>query len=932
MRSLEEEIEELEKLDKVRIESAGMRDQGRDVLRNVQSGWGVSTTKIEDAYVLKALCDRKKSPDPQLVAKLEDLTLDEILGNSEGLPVMRAARSMQALAAAPDSAFSEALLAFYYQIVREIYTADAPDWRIGGARAAAGGSASAYVTGECVRAILGFARTLENTSAFVKEVQSLRRRREQLKTRAIHPRWCTVEMERLKRDFYTSVVRLLDNIALKLELPVNGERPDLLTPATVDEFIEKAPERIARAVARTAAAFGSVIAKVDEYRNKEKAEGEEQDGAVPTEDAGGFCRSPAKKRYERSETGYAVAMGALRQGHASASAAAVLFSAPGSDADAAMGQLATMFQSVAEGVRRLIHPARTYLSTVLDRELAAASSQARPRWDPAEMAFAAASYGYATGSFEDDRLRRAGMCLSEELSERGRFRCGSSFHVSADGKRVDVLGAEVLRAFAQLLENVETVPVEDGLVRSMLLFFEDTRRTFRNLPGSYGWCFEQVQEPALPLRWVTAASVLTLDRLNRMLDARINARVFRHFSVKNGKDLKSPSLRNLFYPDYGLRHPDYVPQVEGSWTREESVAMTLERMRTHVLGLSRREKPVPPLFSLILYGPPGTGKTTLVEALAKSSEAPFVEITPSDIVSAGADVVERRARAVFKALSLLTRVVILFDEFDPVLRRRSPGDVEPSTVFSFVTPGMLPKLKTLHTEAKRRSVAYVLITNLIGVLDGAAVRSGRFDRKLGIYPPDPLSREGRLLDEALAFKERKDWPDDFEERVRTVVQKTGGAQMEDLAQEGWFRRPADSKSSPLKGSPFDYFGGGSTLAPVERPETEAKVQPPPCREAPTESDRAEEREYLQRVWLKDWENRIWNAGPETLETEMNTPLKGIDLRKEKIQPPAVYLTWDSPQNEPAPRFRLYVVPENGDGHTGDSRPNASPPSATPHSP
>jgi hypothetical protein len=41
---------------------------------------------------------------------------------------------MQALAAAPDSAFSEGLLYDYYEIVREIYTADVPDWCIGGAR------------------------------------------------------------------------------------------------------------------------------------------------------------------------------------------------------------------------------------------------------------------------------------------------------------------------------------------------------------------------------------------------------------------------------------------------------------------------------------------------------------------------------------------------------------------------------------------------------------------------------------------------------------------------------------------------------------------------------------------------------------------------------------------------------------------------------
>ena len=49
-----------------------------------------------------------------------------------------------------------------------------------------------------------------------------------------------------------------------------------------------------------------------------------------------------------------------------------------------------------------------------------------------------------------------------------------------------------------------------------------------------------------------------------------------------------------------------------------------------------------------------------------------MEVTPSDIIVGGAEAIERRAKTVFEALSLLTRVVILFDEFDPVLWRRKP--------------------------------------------------------------------------------------------------------------------------------------------------------------------------------------------------------------------------------------------------------------------
>jgi hypothetical protein len=883
--NLEDDIEELEKVDRLRIESASVRDQGRDALREYLRVVKVEEARapskvIVEAPLIKALCDRRKGPPADRVQELESLTAEKILYTTYDIPVLRAARSMQALAAAPDSAFSEALLVFYYQIVRELYTADAPDWRIGGARAAVGASASAFVTGECVHAILGFARTLENTGSFVEQLRLLRRRKEQLETRATPPNWCKVELDRLRRDFYTSVVRLLDNIALKLDQPENPEGRKLLPlrPDSIDDFIAEAPQRLGQAVSRTVDTFESVTKKIEEFRQMEGHLAREEDDWLSIKEGERLAEEPAsaigtlrrgqqQKHYQRSETGHSVALEALQQGLANAKA--VQECTAGGDLDLFLEKLAA-FKVVARRVRSLLHPAQSYLSTILDQELTAASSGGPARWDPAEMTFAATAYGFAAGNFQDERLRRAGRCLAAELSERGRFRSGRPFNIDREGGHYDVLGAEVLRVFAQLLEEVDEVPVEDGLVKRMLAFFEDTRKAFEEVPGFYGWSTENAREPAKASLGVTTHAVLALDRVNRMLDTRINARVFRHFTVKRDHDLKVPRLRDLFFPDYGLRHPAVAPEGETSWQGEESVALTLERLRTHVLGLSRREKPVPPLFSLILYGPPGTGKTTFVESLAKSAEVPLVEITPSDIVSSGADVVERRARAVFKALSLLTRAVVLFDEFDPVLKRRNPDDRETSTVFSFVTPGMLPKLKTLHDRAKDRSVAYVLLTNLIGILDGAAVRSGRFDRKLGIYAPDPLSRQGRLLDEALAFQpDRDQWPADLEERVRTVVQKTRRSQIEALTREGWFRRPEGSIVP--SGCPFEYLSG-APRAEFE-PEAEMEPQPPPKRAAPpSEADAAEEREYLQRYWLWEWENAVQKAEiPQELESLLDKP-------------------------------------------------------------
>jgi hypothetical protein len=910
VKSLEDEIEDLEKLDELRIRSARMRDQGRAVLRSekkgVEKGWHDSPNAFEDAVIVKALCDRKEGPLPARVRKLEAKSADEILNDEhlnrpENSPILRAARSMQALAAAPDSAFSEALLVYYYQIVREIYTADQPDWHIGGARAGNGGRASAFVTGECVRAILGYARTLENTGRFLEAVNSALVRKAQLESPPEAACWQQVELMRLRRSFHTSISSLLDNIAFRLELSAE-EKKELQTDATdqrIDDFLNRAPKLIEGAVVNAHETFTKVKEALKKHREREddaakSAEWAFRERASPES---GLCRSPARKRFERSATGDAVAFGAIEQGFKTSKLAAELFT---EDPAAALSKLEKMFFSVAEGVRRLIQPARSYLSTVLDRELTAFSSEARPGWDPAEMGFAAASYGFAA-SFDDDRLRRAGNCLCEALSARGSFPHGKPFYSNAEGYHIDVIGAEVLRVFAQLLQNVSDIPVSQDLVRRMLLFFEDNQRRFPEEPESYGWSLEGVQETARPTRWVTALSVLALDHINRMLDSRINIQVFRHFSVKKEKDLKVPLLADLFYPDYGLRNGS-TPSGKHAWEQEESVALTLEKMRSHVLGLSSRNTTSEPLFSLILHGPPGTGKTTLVEALAKASDVPLVEITPSDIVSSGADVVERRARAVFRALALLTRAVILFDEFDPVLRSRDRDAAGPSTVFTFVTPGMLPKLKRLHDTAKGRRVAYVLITNHIGMLDRAAIRSGRFDRKVGIYPPDPLSRAGRLYSEAFSIQRitGKPLPQDRGGRVLQILKKTTGAPMEALTRPGWFVAPKNSSVPP--GSPLAYLTG-QDKEEFRQIVAEAEPEPPG-------DDEISRHEWRQWEWIRRWETRL--DGANDLAAALEAPDQIPAIESLDAKPQALYFALSKPP-EGGPYLPLYLLTGKSNG-------------------
>ena len=144
MRTLETDIDLLKDYNASRIVAARMRNDGLAALAvSVDNPdprvWKGLDGVLERAEVLKALllqrdrstADFKRYRD--LAAKLEDnVSIAGVMQESpDPLPVLRAAKAMCALAAAPDSAFSESGMYYLYCIVREIQMAYKPDCAVG---------------------------------------------------------------------------------------------------------------------------------------------------------------------------------------------------------------------------------------------------------------------------------------------------------------------------------------------------------------------------------------------------------------------------------------------------------------------------------------------------------------------------------------------------------------------------------------------------------------------------------------------------------------------------------------------------------------------------------------------------------------------------------------------------------------------------------
>ena len=144
---------------------------------------------------------------------------------------------------------------------------------------------------------------------------------------------------------------------------------------------------------------------------------------------------------------------------------------------------------------------------------------------------------------------------------------------------------------------------------------------------------------------------------------------------------------------------------------------------------------------VLLYGPPGTGKTLLARAVAGEAGVPFYSISGSDFVEMFVGVGASRVRDLFKEAKANAPAIIFVDEIDAVGQRRGQGmggghDEREQTLNQLLVEmdGFDPKT----------NVILIAATNRPDVLDPALLRPGRFDRQIGVDPPDMKGRRAIL--------------------------------------------------------------------------------------------------------------------------------------------------------------------------------------------
>ncbi len=167
---------------------------------------------------------------------------------------------------------------------------------------------------------------------------------------------------------------------------------------------------------------------------------------------------------------------------------------------------------------------------------------------------------------------------------------------------------------------------------------------------------------------------------------------------------------------------------------------------------------------ILLYGPPGCGKTFMVRKLAEELNYNFFEVTHSDLATPYIHGAVGNIGRAFSTAQESAPAIIFFDEISGLIPSRS----KTFHMSTYKEEEVNEFLMQLNNAAERR-ILVVGATNYVDRMDPAALRPGRFDKKIYVPPPDFEARKSlfeiglmnRPYDKSVDFEQLAELTDGF---------------------------------------------------------------------------------------------------------------------------------------------------------------------------
>ena len=294
-----------------------------------------------------------------------------------------------------------------------------------------------------------------------------------------------------------------------------------------------------------------------------------------------------------------------------------------------------------------------------------------------------------------------------------------------------------------LTSTVKKLEEENRIISKTLSRLEEESAMLRELFNNANSELNNLKKPALLI-----ADVMSVQE-NKSIIKLPNGNKFYCYISKDIKDLQSgdsvlvdQKALNVVGKVNVTNSLDVekfviIEKPEESWKEIGGLKQEIDEVKEVIeLPLKKPELfkkvGIQPPKGILLYGPPGTGKTLLAKAVAKSTNATFIEVVGSELVQKFIGEGAKLVKDIFHLARTKAPSIVFIDEIDALAATRmdtgTSGEREVNRTF-------MQLLAELDGFKPLDNVKIIGATNRLDILDPAIVRPGRLDRLLEVGLP-----------------------------------------------------------------------------------------------------------------------------------------------------------------------------------------------------